>query len=280
MNIMYPSTSLLASGSSNNVQLALFEMHGAREIIELSAGAMHIERVVTALENAIPTDPGLAIDFTKALVETVCITILKDRGYEPQKDDMPGLLKETLKKLQMVSDGCNDAARISDGLKKTVNGLTTVIQGLCELRNNQGFASHGKDGYALQSLEVVQVHLAARAADAVVNFLFKTHKKYSISNVSTRLIYKDNQSFNDYVDNSNSVTIFDLNYSPSEVLYQVDIEAYRELLTEYAIQKAEEDISFEAEIKAFNEQKVEENTNFNPEVKATAILTDCEYENA
>lgn len=49
-----------------------------------------------------------------------------------------------------------------------------------------------------------------------------------------RLRYDDNLEFNDYIDeNNDQVQIFKLTYQPSEVLFNVDQDAYRSILSEY-----------------------------------------------
>jgi hypothetical protein len=210
-------------------------MHGAREIIEITAGAVHIEQQVQALELAITeNNSGLAFDLAKALVESVCITILKDRGCEStKKDDLPGLLKETIKQLQLVPDTHPDGKTRTESLKRIASGLTNTIAGICELRNDEGFASHGKDAYTLQILEPVQVHLVARAADAIVNFLFKAHKNY-IAQPSNRIRYQDNPEFNRYLDDAHDpILILGLSYSPSEILFNLDRNAYYDSLIDY-----------------------------------------------
>jgi len=49
-----------------------FIMHGAREILEYSAGGVHIEQQVKALETALAESPNLAFDLSRSLVECVC----------------------------------------------------------------------------------------------------------------------------------------------------------------------------------------------------------------
>jgi hypothetical protein len=49
-----------------------------------------------------------------------------------------------------------------------------------------------------------------------------------------RFEYDDNEDFNAYLDEENDeVRVFDLTYRPSEVLFAVDLEAYRDLLSGY-----------------------------------------------
>ncbi len=232
---MYSSEFSPTPISNSSHSTSILSMHGAREIIEITAGAVHIEQQVQALELAITeNNSGLAFDLAKALVESVCITILKDRGCEStKKDDLPGLLKETIKQLQLVPDTHPDGKTRTESLKRIASGLTNTIAGICELRNDEGFASHGKDAYTLQILEPVQVHLVARAADAIVNFLFKAHKNY-IAQPSNRIRYQDNPEFNRYLDDAHDpILILGLSYSPSEILFNLDRNAYYDSLIDY-----------------------------------------------
>lgn len=90
-------------------------------------------------------------------------------------------------------------------------------------------------------LEDIQAVLAARAADAIVNFLFRTHRHYSSSAPSSPLRYEDHPEFNNYVDQVNeSVKIFNFEYRSSEVLFFVDQQAYKDLLEDYNREKESE----------------------------------------
>jgi hypothetical protein len=86
----------------------------------------------------------------------------------------------------------------------------------------------------------------ARAADTVVNFLFHVHRSYLAGAPDNRFAYVDHPTFNDFVDEIHElVCIFNLEYRPSEVLFQVDLQAYRDRLAEY---KAELGTSGAAEV--------------------------------
>lgn len=207
-------------------------MQGAREA--LAAGAVHIERQIVALEGAVEGNPGLAFDLAKALIESTCKTVLIDRGHPVDDNlDLPRLLKDTLGRLRLVPDSYASNSEVVDGLRKTVGGFQTVIQGICELRNLEGFASHGRDGFAEQ-LEATQAQLVARAADTIVNFIFRVHRGYSSRESTRRIAYEEHPEFNKYVDESHDpVAIFEMDYRPSEVLFQVDREAYRNVLATF-----------------------------------------------
>lgn len=207
-----------------------FTMTGARAVLELFSGAIHLEQQVSAIESAVLQAPNLAFDLAKTLVETCCKTVMVDRGHTaPDRADLPRLLKDTLGLLQLAPDGHVHGSEITESLRRTAGGLQMAIQGICEIRNLEGFASHGRDAYSLP-LEAVQAEMVARAADAVVCFLFRVHKGYSDIEAPPTLQLGDHPEFNAYLDENNSVEIEGLPFQASEVLFTLDQEAYRDLL--------------------------------------------------
>jgi hypothetical protein len=229
---------------TGDADMSIFKMYGAQEVINASTSAVLLHRQVSELENAVINNPGLAFDLSKTLIESTCKTILNDRGQPPdEKWDLPKLLKQTLNNLQLVPDSHSDISAPSEALKKIAGGLQTVTQGICDIRNREGFASHGKDGYAL-SLEATQAQFAARAADAVVYFLFRVHQTYPSQHPARRIRYEDHPQFNDHVDGIyESVEIFGTRYLVSEMLFSSDQEAYREFLFEFVSQIKDDDQS-------------------------------------
>src|SRR5258708_3227399 len=127
-----------------DVTSADFMMAGAREVLAFLPGALHIERQVAALEGAVNNNPALAFDLAKTLIESVCKTLLQDRG-KPAGDEaeLSPLFRETLANLRLMPDTHSGSTEVRNSLKKTLGGLHTVVQGICELRNAEGFASHG-----------------------------------------------------------------------------------------------------------------------------------------
>lgn len=210
-----------------------FVMHGARDA--MSGGLTHIEQQVIGLELAVVENPGLAFDLAKTVVESTCRTILSDRKISfGGDDDLPRLFKTVSTNLPMLPIAASSEVDARRSLAQTLNGLHTALQGVGELRNAYGFASHGADG-PRPVMESVQALLAAQAADAIVGFLHRLHRQERNTSPIARLGYDDNGDFNSYIDEANvQVRIFDLAYSPSEVLFAVDPEAYRDKLTGYA----------------------------------------------
>src|ERR1019366_3275412 len=164
-----------------------------------------------------------------------CKTILMERGGSFDKDDdVPKLFKAASQTVPFlpVSLAADVAARKS--LRQTLGGLNTAVQGVCELRNAFGFASHGS-AVLRPALEGVQAMLAAQAADAIVGFLYRVHRQDLSRPRTVVLGYDDHPAFNEWIDDQcEPVQILSLSpYQPSEVLFSVDQEAYRDLLANY-----------------------------------------------
>src|SRR5207249_2667454 len=112
--------------------------------------------------------------------------------------------------------------------------------GICELRNHCGFASHGS-GNPRPAMESVQALLAAEAADTIVGFIHRMHRQNRTPPPSPRALYEDNVEFNESVDESHGmIRIFDSEFRPSEVLFQLEPETYRVYLAEFDGEKTEE----------------------------------------
>ena len=219
-----------------------FQMSGARGILERAGGAIQIRQQVEAIEEAVHDRPAMVFDLAKALVETICKTILDELGVGYDNNfDAPKLLRETLIQLRLFPSGHESPSDLTDSIKKTVNGLMTTVQGLCDLRTREGMASHGREAFS-SNLEPVQALLAASAADTVVGFLWNVHKSYSPAGRPERLLYEDNPEFNEWVDqiHESPVMIFELPYKQSEILFHLDRQAYGDTLQEH-IANSEQD---------------------------------------
>lgn len=210
-----------------------FKMYGAREA--MASGMVHIEEQVKGLERSVTENPGLAFDLAKTLVESTCKTILSERklAFSPD-DDLPKLFKMVSKHLPFLPESSTNEADARKRLSQTLGGLHTSLVGVCELRNSYGFASHGSESQR-PVMAGAQAILAAQAADTIIGFLHRVHRQDAVRDTSSKFAYEDNQDFNDYVDFANEpVQIFHLEYKASEVLFNVDQEAYKDLLANYS----------------------------------------------
>ncbi len=208
-------------------------MHGARDA--LATGLAHIEEQVRGIEQAVVDNPGLAFDLARTLIETVCRTILRERTIAfDANDDLLRLFRTASTNLPFLPHTASGEAEARRSLAQTLNGLSTAIQGICELRNHCGFASHGSDR-PRPGMESVQALMAAQAADTIVGFLYRVHRQDRTPAPSPRALYDDNWAFNESVDDSHGlIRILDTEFRPSEVLFHMEPESYRIYLTEFA----------------------------------------------
>ncbi|MCC6764971.1 MAG: abortive infection family protein [Deltaproteobacteria bacterium] len=211
---------------------APFVMHGSREAF--AAGLTHIEEQVRSIEQAVVENPALAFDLARTLVETACRTILGERKVAfSEDDDLPRLFKTASNHLPFLPLTASGEAATGDSLRRTLSGLSTAIQGICELRNQCGFASHGSDK-PRPAMESVQALMAAEAADTIVGFLHRVHRQDRTPLPSPRSLYDEHEAFNDSVDEAHGpVRIFEIEFRASEVLFQMEPESYRIYAAEF-----------------------------------------------
>ena len=217
---------------------SLFQMAGARSAILDSPIAEFIEQQIDAIENALESVPDFAFDLSKTLIESVCKTVLADIGQSVNPNwDAPRLLKETTNRLNLLPRNHPDPAKARDSVEKTLRGMLQTIQGLCELRNNYGMASHGRDAFSAR-LDIRQATLAAQAADTIVSFLYRTHRDALRQTPGVRVRYEDHANFNEAFDLENeTIRLGNLEFLPSQVLFHVDREAYRAAVYEHRAER-------------------------------------------
>ena len=218
---------------------APFAMYGARAA--MTVGLSHIEEQVKGIERAVVENPGLAFDLAKTLIESACRTILTERGVAfDLGDDLPRLFSTATQQLPFLPTAASEEAEALSRLVRTLSGLSTAVQGVCELRNACGFASHGSDS-PWPEMESVQALLAASAADAIIGFLHRVHRQNRVPPPSLAADYDENPDFNDSVDEAHgAIRVFEVEFKPSEVFFRMEPESYRIYLTEYEPELASE----------------------------------------
>ena len=129
---------------------------------------------ITRMESAVENDPGLATGTAKELVETVCKTILEERGKSIDgSPDLPKLVKLTSKELALTPSDIPSDAKASDSIKRLLSNLATITNGVAELRNSYG-TGHGKSATS-KGLNPRHAKLAVGAASTLAIFLVETH---------------------------------------------------------------------------------------------------------
>lgn len=150
----------------------------ARSVAE-ALDASWMQKEIERLENAVETDPALAIGTAKELLETCCKSILLRRNVTIGKnDDLPKLTKALTKELKLVPEGISNEAKGAETIRLLLRNLSTTTKYLSELRNLYG-SGHGRDG-SYRGLEPRHARLAVGAAVAFIDFVTATYQKHSV----------------------------------------------------------------------------------------------------
>ena len=210
-------------------------MVGARAAALDGPLAEAIEQQIHAIENALESVPGLRV----RPLENARRIRLQDSAWQTSasRRTRTGMHRSSCERRPigsaMLPSNHPDPAKARDSVEKTIRGLLQTIQGLCELRNSYGMASHGRDGFSAR-LDLRQATLAAQAADTIVSFLYRIHRDALMQTPGVRVYYEDHADFNEAFDRDNEmIRLGDLELLPSRVLFHADREAYKAALNEY-----------------------------------------------
>ena len=183
---------------------------------------------VNRIETFLDTDFITSVENGKALIESICKTILTktSESYE-ETDSINKLVSITLKRLGIFAE---------NQISKFGSGMVTAMQNLGELRNNHGETSHGKsiDDLKNNQLEKISAAFLVNSIEVMAVFLIEYYeiefpnKKEKIEN---KIDYAD---FNEFLDEEyGDVDVIGIPYPTSEVLLSVDSTAYGVKYQEY-----------------------------------------------
>lgn len=227
----------MASEAAN----APFQLSACRELLDEHPESLRIREQVEALEEAMPDRPGVVVSFCRTIIETTCKTILTDRKVTVDAAwEAPKLVSEAMKYLNLGprEDGGVDA-KLRNGAESLVRGLNQIITGVVEIRNAHGSAAHGADAYE-PLLDSRYAEILARATDAVVGLLFKTHLRSAHHDPLARFRYGAHPDFDEFIDNEfGPFEVLDVPLIASEAFYRTDFEAYRAALVQFRQEQEE-----------------------------------------
>ncbi|TMO77335.1 abortive infection protein [Pseudoalteromonas sp. S3785] len=202
--------------------------------------AVHLIEQKERLESALlQRDAPLSLDLSKAFLETIFKTIINDRVAEANTNLEFGPLFRTVKDNLDFSENTD-----INNLLGLLAGQIVNVTG--QLRNRYGAASHGDDGYHTNPIKMVEAEFIASSVDGLASCIYKKHKETLEPEVAHRLRYDDYPEFNDWLDEQ-----FDgynlplgngniIQFTASQMVFQHDMEGYREMLVQYSSTEEEE----------------------------------------
>ena len=144
---------------------------------------LHVE--IDRLARAAEEDPSLAVGTAKEMVETICKTILDDRGISSQGENLPQLVRAVARELELLPENIPDHAKGSEVIRRMLSSLNQVSQGIAELRNLYG-TGHGRDGRFI-GLKPRHAKLAVGAAATLGTFLLETHLERTLEGRTSKV---------------------------------------------------------------------------------------------
>ena len=215
--------------------LSSSRLEACHELLDAYPESLRIREQVEALEEAMPSRPGVVVSFCRTIIETTCKTILADRGITVNSAwEAPKLAAESVKYLNLGLSGEGEVdPRLRSGADSLVRGLSQIITGVAEIRNAHGSAAHGADAFA-PLLDARYAEILARATDAVVGLLFRIHLGSAQSSPLARFRYGSHPDFDEYIDaDYGPFDVLEVPLIASEALFRTDFEAYRALLVQF-----------------------------------------------
>lgn len=216
---------------SGVIPVDVFRLRGCRELLEEHPDSLPIRSAIDVIERSIPRDPGVAFTHCRGLLETVCKTILADRGIDSEADAKTNwLMSQTLKVLKLTPNDFDGDDRVEEGVADVLRGLSQLTNGIVALRNSQGVGPHGKD--ALEGvLDADYAIISAHAVDAAATLLYRMHRKQAKIHPLKRIRFGDFPAFDAHLDQAYpNLMVEDTPLQASKALCLLDPESYRQKL--------------------------------------------------
>lgn len=205
-------------------------MERLRETIERHSRWQPLEKYIRRIETYKSDDHDLVFENCKALLESISKEILIDiDGGVANNQDVHQLVRDVARKINSLSQ-----------IPKIISGLVTISLQFGELRNKIGTTSHGRslNELEVESLGETLLDFLINTTENVACFIIGFYEVEYPQKISEEVEYNENEEFNEYFDNVEGVvTIGDLEYSASELLYNTDKNAYSTAVQEYNANK-------------------------------------------
>ncbi|MFC1634138.1 abortive infection family protein [Planctomycetota bacterium] len=202
-------------------------MEKLKKVIEQYGRWSELTIYTDRIEAHADTDFSNALENAKALLETIGKEICSSKGIElGGAASVNAVMKTAFRAIGYSSD--NLVTQIS-------SALATIGQNVGELRNDIGATAHGK---SLEELKERNSKVDEMTRDFLINttvivasFLIRAFENENPRSKTEKLefqpLYTDNEAFNEFWDDSYSdFEMGDYSFPASEILFNVDYEAY------------------------------------------------------
>jgi len=189
---------------------------------------------ITLIEDNKVSNPNVALDGAKTLLESISKTILADKGIDVKPNsDLSFLVKKAFHSIPVAQKiSTEDETRV----KSMLGSLENISKNVGEFRNDYGFFSHGQD-LQTEKFDTYLVEFAVASSDLLASFLLSAHME--VLEGRSRIYYEECEEFNKFVDDTNAPPkVGAIELISSKALYS-DIEAYKTGMLEFVSKKSD-----------------------------------------
>jgi Abortive infection C-terminus len=199
-----------------------------KELINNYSRWSNLSSYINRIELQIESDIGAAIGSTKALLESICKTILDNENVTYDSyDNINKLVKKTIQSLNIENP---------DKISAFGNALVTSIHSLGELRNLVDDSSHGKSLLDKnRKIDLISASFLISSSETIAYFLIEFYElEHPRINKAEKFIFEEMEDFNNYLDDEHgSVKVAKIPYLTSEILFAIDPTAYNDEYQKY-----------------------------------------------
>lgn len=202
-------------------------MNKLKAVIQEYGRWSELSTYIERIESHIEIDFSHSLENTKALIEAIGKEICKQNGVDlADNSTINGVLKQTFKSMGFTN---------ADMVQQISQSLANIGQKIGDLRNDIGTTAHGKTLDEIKErnnkVDIITREFLVDTVETVAVFLIRNfeiqHKRKAHEVLEDFLEYSKAEEFNESWDDSfGEFTMGDYSYLASEILYNVDKQAY------------------------------------------------------
>lgn len=202
-------------------------------IIENTGDKYHMTATVNLIELSYQqSETGMMIGNVKAIIESVCKSILDEKKIEYEEAiNLSQLAKKAVKSLE-IANGVANEKKAREAFSKLINSfvsqIETSIHALGELRNDFCPLAHGKSNIHIP-LDMRHAVFVVKQADSLMGFLYDVYENSKVleKEIEEKISYVINDEINHKIDDEyGEIEIMGDIYTASEILYNIHYENY------------------------------------------------------
>ena len=204
-------------------------MNKLRDLINKYGRWSPLSDYILRIETYVDSDFGIAVENAKSILESISKEICDDKGISlGSRESINSTLKKACRAIGFSGD---------DTLTQLSTSIANIGQQMGNLRNDRGPTVHGRTMEELrvrnEGLDSITKRFLIDTTELIACFLIMNFENENTRAVesSVSIEYLDAEDFNESWDDSfGEFLMGDYSYLASEILFNVDIEAYS---TEY-----------------------------------------------